>query len=94
MDSNTIIIKPVVSEKSTDQNKLNKYVFRVSSRANKHSIKKAVKEIFNVTAESVNVMWVRGRKKRVRYQYGYTPSWKKAVVTLKKGEKIAIFENQ
>ena len=94
MDYNDIIIKPVLSEKTTDMAEQNKYVFRVSMKANKHSIKKAIKEIFNVNPVKINVMKVRGRKKRVRYQYGYTTSWKKAIITLKKGDKIEIFENQ
>jgi large subunit ribosomal protein L23 len=94
MDYNDIIIKPVLSEKSTDLNAQGKYVFRVAMKANKHLIKKAVKDMFAVTADKVNVSIVRGKRKRVRYQYGFTPAWKKAVVTLKKGEKIELFENQ
>lgn len=94
MDFNDVIIRPVLSEKSTELSENKKYVFRVALRANKLMIKKAVKEIFNVTAERVNVMIVRGKQKRVRHQYGITPAWKKAIVTLKKGEKIDLFENQ
>jgi large subunit ribosomal protein L23 len=94
MDYNDVIIKPVVSEKSTEITALRKYVFRVSMKANKHIIKKAVKELFNVSAEKVNIVLVRGKKKRVRYQMGKTPAWKKAVVTLKEGQKIDLFENQ
>jgi len=62
--------------------------------ANKDMVKKAVKEIFNVTPDRVNVIMMRGKKKRVRYQYGYTTAWKKAIVTLKAGDKIELFENQ
>lgn len=94
MNYNDIITRPVLSEKSTDLSQNNKYVFRVSRTANKHVIKKAIKEIFNVTPVKVNVMKVRGRRKRVRYQYGYTTSWKKAIVTLNPNEKIELFENQ
>ncbi len=94
MDINDVIIRPVLSEKSTDLNAKGKYVFRVAMKANKVIIRKAVKDMFNVTAEKVNVVVVRGKKKRVRHQYGNTPAWKKAVVTLKKGEKIDLFENQ
>jgi len=53
-----------------------------------------MKAIFNVTAERVNVIIVRGKRKRVRHQYGITPAWKKAIVTLKEGEKIDLFENR
>ncbi|HNU91916.1 MAG TPA: 50S ribosomal protein L23 [Spirochaetota bacterium] len=94
MDYNDVIIRPVLSEKSTELSENKKYVFRVSLRANKMTIKKAMKAIFNVTAERVNVIIVRGKRKRVRHQYGITPAWKKAIVTLKEGEKIDLFENR
>jgi large subunit ribosomal protein L23 len=94
MDYNDVIVKPVLSEKSTEFAEKGKYVFRVAKKANKPLIRKAIKELFNVTAEKINIVNVRGRKKRVRYQYGFTPSWKKAVITLKAGEKIQLFENQ
>ncbi len=94
MDYNDVIIEPILSEKSTDLGEQNKYVFRVSMQANKHLVSKAVQEIFNVTPDKVNVMRIRGKRKRVRYQYGITPAWKKAIVTLKEGDKIELFENQ
>jgi large subunit ribosomal protein L23 len=94
MDSNNVIIKPVVSEKSTDLMEMGQYVFRVSMKANKHQIKRAIKDIFNVEPERVNIIRVRGKRKRVRSQYGITPAWKKAIVKLKKGEKITLFESQ
>jgi large subunit ribosomal protein L23 len=94
MDYNDVILEPILSEKSTDLSEQNKYVFRVSIQANKHLVSKAIKEIFNVTPEKINVMRVRGKRKRVRYQYGITPAWKKAIVTLKKGDKIELFESQ
>lgn len=94
MNINDIIIKPVLSEKTTDLAQVNKYVFKVSKKANKNIIKKAIKEIFNVTPLKINVTKVRGRRKRVRFQYGYTSSWKKAIVTLGQNEKIELFENK
>ncbi len=94
MDYNDVIIRPVLSEKSTDLAEENKYVFQVAMSANKHLIKKAIKEIFNVNPLKINVMKVRGRRKRVRHQYGYTTSWKKAIITIGEGEKIELFENQ
>ena len=94
MDYNTIIIRPVVSEKSTDMVEIGKYVFEVSMSANKTMVKRAIKEIFKVEPVQVNVMRVRGKLKRVRYKYGFTPAWKKAIVTLKKGDKIELFEGQ
>lgn len=94
MDYNDVILEPILSEKSTDLSEQNKYVFRVSIQANKHLVSKAIKEIFNVTPEKVNIMRVRGKQKRVRYQYGITPAWKKAIITLKEGDKIELFESQ
>jgi len=94
MNINDIIIKPVLSEKTTDLAQVNKYVFKVSKKANKNIIKKAIKEIFNVTPLKINVTKVRGKRKRVRFQYGYTSSWKKAIVTLGQNEKIELFENK
>ncbi|HNV49002.1 MAG TPA: 50S ribosomal protein L23 [Spirochaetota bacterium] len=94
MDYNDIIIKPVLSEKSTDLATQNKYVFRVATKANKTMVKKAIKEIFNVNADKVNIICMRGKRKRARYQYGYTAAWKKAIVTLKQGDKLDIFETK
>lgn len=94
MDFNDVIIKPVLSEKSTSLAEMGKYVFRVSKKANKKIVKRAIKEIFNVDPVSVNIINVRGHRKRVRYNYGFTPSWKKAIVTLKEGDKIELFEGQ
>jgi len=92
MDINDIIIRPVITEKATELAKQNKYVFRVHKKANKDMIEKAISSIFGVTPVKVNVMIVRGKRKRVRYNYGYTASWKKAIVTLKEGDKIEVFE--
>lgn len=94
MDVNDIIIRPVITEKATELAKQNKYVFRVHKKANKDMIEKAINSIFGVTPLKVNVMIVRGKRKRVRYNYGYTASWKKAIVTLKEGDKIEVFESK
>lgn len=69
--------------------KLNKYVFRVSPRANKLQIKTAVEKLFGKKVLDVNTANVSGKKKRQRQAaYGRTAHWKKAIVTLKEGEKI------
>ena len=69
--------------------KLNKYVFRVNPRANKLQIKNAIEKLFNKKVVAVNTCNYAGKKKRERKaDYGRTPHWKKAIVTLKKGEKI------
>lgn len=78
------------TEKGTNLLALNKYLFWVASSANKIEIKKAVKEIYKVTPKSVNIINVKGKKRRVRYKEGMTSGWKKALVTLKSGEKIDV----
>jgi large subunit ribosomal protein L23 len=71
--------------------KHNKYVFRVSPRANKIQIKKAIEALFQKKVLSVNTCNYAGKKKRERSQnYGRKPHWKKAIVTLKEGEKIEL----
>ena len=91
-DPYKIIKRPVISEKSTIlSEKDNNYVFEVSLDANKIQIKKAVEEIFKVGVTKVRTMRMRGKLKRVRLQYGRTPEWKKAIVTLKKGDSIELF---
>lgn len=88
-----IIIKPWMTEKSTLlREKFNKYTFIVNKEANKITIANAIKKLFEVNPTDINIINVRGKKKRVRYKYGYRPSFKKAIVTLKKGDKIGIFE--
>ena len=94
MNSNDIIIKPVISEKSTGMMEDNKYVFKVAYDSNKLTVKHAVKEIFGVTPEKVNIINVRGKNRRLRYRMGKRSAWKKAIVTLKAGDKIEIFEGQ
>jgi len=91
-DPYKIIKRPVISEKSTILSERdNKYVFEVSLDANKIQIKKAVEDIFKVGVTKVRTMRMRGKLKRVRLQYGRTPEWKKAIVTLKKGDSIELF---
>jgi len=92
MKKGEVIIHPIITEKSTEQQGQNKYCFRVNKRANKKEIMKAVKEIFGVEPVCCNTINVKGKRKRERYRYGYTSSWKKAIVTLKEGEKIELFE--
>jgi large subunit ribosomal protein L23 len=71
--------------------KHNKYVFEVDTRANKIQIKQAVEEVFKVGVTKVRTMRIRGKAKRVRLQVGRTPEWKKAIVTLKQGDRIDLF---
>lgn len=91
-DPYKIIKKPVISEKATIlSERQNKYVFKVADDANKIQIKSAVEELFKVTVVKVRTMRMRGKRKRVRFQIGKTPDWKKAVVTLKEGDRIELF---
>ena len=85
----TIILSPVVSEKGTEmlQNE-NKVLFKVDRRANKIEIRKAIEELYPVKVVEVNTIHVKGKPKRLRYQLGLTASWKKAIVTLREGDKI------
>jgi large subunit ribosomal protein L23 len=94
MNPNDVILKPVISEKTTELMGINKYVFRVSMNANKLMVARAVKDLFGVQPEKVNVMTVRGKDRRLRYRTGKRSAWKKAIVTLKPGEKIELFEAQ
>ena len=94
MNSNDVILKPVISEKTTELMGINKYVFRVSMKANKLMVTRAVKELFGVQPEKVNVMTVRGKDRRLRFRTGKRSAWKKAIITLKPGEKIELFEAQ
>lgn len=87
-----IIIKPVVTEKSVDLMQENKYCFRVAKDANKIEIKNAVEEIFKVTVINVNTVNVHGKMKRMGRTQGKTASWKKAIVTLREGDSIEVFE--
>ena len=81
-----------VTEKGTAQiEKLNQYQIVVDKHANKVDVKRAVEQLFKVKVLHVNTMHVRGKARRERTaQFGRTPSWKKAVVTLKEGDKIEL----
>lgn len=87
-----IILKPIVSERTMDLMQENKYVFYVDDRANKVEIKKAVEELFNVGVLKVRTLNVKGKPKRFGRYEGYTPKRKKAIVTLKEGDSIELFE--
>lgn len=91
-DPRDIIIKPVVTEKSFSLLEDNKYTFIVDKRATKTEIKSAVEEIFKVSVLGVNTINVKGKPKRVGRNAGYKADRKKAVVTLKPGNKIPLFD--
>lgn len=87
-----VLIKPVVSEKTTGLMEENKYTFKVDKNANKIEIKHAVETIFKVKVTDVKTMNVHGKMKRQGRFVGLTPSWKKAIVTVKSGQRLPIFE--
>jgi large subunit ribosomal protein L23 len=85
------IIKSLLrTEKSSLYEPERKYLFLVGNTSNKISIKRAVEEIYKVKVHDVNTFMSRGKLKRVRHQLGKTPDYKKAIVTLKEGQKIEI----
>lgn len=87
-----IIIRPIITETSMEMAPNKKYVFEVLRSSNKVEIKNAVEEIFKVDVKDVNVMNVRGRKKRLGARpQGTTSAWKKAIVTLKPSSKTIEF---
>lgn len=89
-----IIIKPIITEESMTGIMMKKYTFKVAKDAGKIEIKKAVEELFPGTkVKKVNTLKVRGQKRRQGANVGYTPSWKKAVVTLTEGSKEIEFFN-
>lgn len=102
----TIIKRPLLTEKSTtlretggtdivfgeDEEFASKVVFEVAGDANKIEIRNAVQQLFKVTVTDVHTMVVRGKKKRVGRYIGFRPGFKKAVVTLKPGDSIELYE--
>ena len=92
MDARTVLIRPVVSEKSYALIAEGKYTFRVDDRAHKTQIALAVEEVFDVSVAQVRTSKVRAKPKRRGLQKGRTRNWKKAVVQLAPGERIELFE--
>lgn len=86
----SVIISPLRTEKGTKLLAFNKYLFCVQKNANKIEIRHAVEDLYKVKVTKVSTLIVRGKKKRVRFAEGKTPDWKKAIVTLKAGDKIDV----
>jgi large subunit ribosomal protein L23 len=87
-----ILVRPIISEKNTMLNEQGQYIFEVSDRSNKIMVRQAVEALFNVSVTAVNVMNVKGKRKRSGRTFGTTRSWKKAIVTLKAGDRIELFQ--
>ena len=89
-----VIIRPIITEHSYDGMEDGVYTFEVAKAANKIEIAQAVEELFNVKVVKVNTINVKAKTKRYRYtSKGLTRTWKKAMVTLKEGDKIELFGN-
>ncbi len=86
----SVLIRPHVTEKSTIANESNCYVFEINKRANRSMVKQAIKEVYGVIPRKVNITVIPDRQVVLRRQKGTKPGYKKAVVFLKKGDKIAI----
>ena len=88
-----VLRRPLVTEKSTLLlDGQNKYAFEVDSRANKAQVKTAVEKSFSVKVSEVNILNIKGKRKRFGKRISQRPSWKKAVVSLKSGHNIQLFE--
>lgn len=92
MEARDILIQPIVTEKTTALMEEGKYTFRVPLAATKIEVRQAVEQIFKVKVESVNTMRYEGKLKRLGRTQGRRSDWKKAIVTLKPGETIELFE--
>jgi large subunit ribosomal protein L23 len=94
VNARSVIIRPVVSEKSYALLAANKYTFRVHERSNKTQIRQAVEEIFGVRVQEVRTQNVKAKPKRRGWTSGKRRRWKKAVVTLHPEDSIELFEGQ
>ena len=93
MNPYDVLIRPLLTEKITNIREIkNAVAFAVDARATRIDIRRAVEKVFSVNVASVNVMNVRGKKKRQGRYLGRRSDWRKALVTLKPGEKIELYE--
>ena len=87
-----VLRRPLITEKNTVLQTQGKYAFEVAEKANKLQVKQAVEKAFKVRVTAVNVIRVPGKTRRVGRRQVLTQSWKKAIVTLRPGDKIEFFE--
>ncbi len=93
MNPHEILRRPILTEKSNYQaDALHRYTFEVDRRANRLDVRSAVEKTFNVTVVDVNMITVRGKKRRFGRTIGRTSDWKKAIVTLAPGQSLKFFE--
>ena len=91
-DLTRVIVRPVVTEKTTDMGENDKYVFEVATEANKNEVKQAVEKFFGVKVVDVHTMNMKGKPKRLGRYMGRRKDWKKAIVTVQSGDKIDLFD--
>ena len=92
MNIHQILLKPTITEKSTLLQESGRYTFQIAPRANKVQVKQAVETNFNVTVTDVNITKLHGKRKRYGSRVKKMPDIKKAVVTLKPGDRITLVE--
>ncbi|MSQ08359.1 MAG: 50S ribosomal protein L23 [Dehalococcoidia bacterium] len=92
MNLSRVLVRPMITEKSTLLNEQGRYVFEIAIGATKADVALAVSKAFNVTVTSVNTMNVRGKMKRFGRKVTKQPDTRKAIVALKPGDKIQLFE--
>ena len=92
--ASNVLVRPILTEKGTMLESHGQYIFEVQNSATKPEVRKAVKRLYGVTAEKVNMMSVRGRKVRFGRFEGSQKAWKKAIVRLIKGEKIDLYKTK
>ena len=96
LTAHEVVVRPVISEKSMDESTRGKYTFEVHPDASKIQVKAAVEELFKVEVTAVNVLTTKAKEKRRGTRrgrtVGWTSPWRKAIVTLRPGQKIEFFE--
>lgn len=97
MKTNEILIRPILTEKMLKLQEIErKYAFKVSMKANKITVKRAVQDRFDVIVENVNIVNIKGKTKQMNTRRGIThgkrSDWKKAIITLREGDAINFFE--
>ena len=93
IDLHNVLIRPIITEKSMSGSDSGTYTFEVHPQANKNQIKKAAQLFLNVDPININTSKVTGKDRRYGKTQGRTKSWKKAIITIKPGQKIELFES-
>lgn len=87
-----VLVRPLITEKVTNLAVENKYAFEVATDTNKIEVSRAIQEVYGVVPTDVNIVNVKGKKVRFGRKFGKRKDWKKAIITLKKGETIKVYE--